>query len=96
MIATKENNTKAPCLTTSGLAPSSKNSCSSNINNLNNRIQHKFSSAHSCSLNSTMLFRNNHLSQPVVSSGINFTNSINTSSKSLQPKAGLGIILHLR
>lgn len=93
MISTAEATLKSPNVTSNSSAPSNSTT-SSNLNNLNNRI--KFSSAHSGSLNSTILFRNNHLSQPVVSHGINFTNSINTSSKSLQPKAGLGIILHLR
>lgn len=84
-------------------ATQSSNFCTSNLNNLNRRAHYyKFSTAHSHSINSTILFKNNHLN-PSVSlvpngnlSNINFVNSINTSSKTLHPRAGLGIYYHLK
>jgi len=75
------------------------NSCTSNINSLNDRIQYKFTTtAHNCSLNSTILFKNNHLRLPIhsMSNGVNFVNNINTVSKSIQPRFGLNVYLHLR
>lgn len=74
--------------------PITSNSCTSNLNNLNNRIQYRFSTAHNFSLNSTILFKNNHMSQPMMTN--NFVNSINTASKSIQPRAGLRVYLHLK
>ena len=81
-----------------------KNSCTSNLNNLSNRVKLASRAAHSCSLNSTILFKNNHLSQHssnLMTSGFNFDTSqqnfkcLNTSSKVLH-RPGLGIYLHLK
>lgn len=72
------------------------------LNNLN-RIQGKFGSqlAHNYSINSTQLFKNNHVNQPTKLyygnfSNMNLVNNINTSSKSLQPKVGLNVFYHLK
>lgn len=81
-----------------------KNSCTSNLNNLSNRVKLASRAAHSCSLNSTIFFKNNHLSQHssnLMTSGFNFDTSqqnfkcLNTSSKVLH-RPGLGIYLHLK
>lgn len=58
----------------------------SNLGNITNR-------AHNCSLSNFTLFKNNGLGQPGMS---NMSNGINTSSKSVQPRMGLNIYLHLR
>lgn len=72
------------------------------LNNLN-RIQGKFGSqlAHNYSINSTQLFKNNHVNQPNKLyygnfSNMNLVNNINTSSKSLQPRVGLNVFYHLK
>ncbi len=58
-------------------------------------------SRYKLSPNSIVLFKNTNClgARPVtdcMSNGVNFVNSINTSSKSLQPRLGLNIYLHLR
>ncbi len=64
-------------------------------NNLPNANKTHF--GYKLSSNSITLFKNtNCLGSSCTTNGINFVNTINTSSKSLQPRLGMNIYVHLR
>ncbi len=109
IIEQKSETTKNSTSVIKNVSLANNNLNASHISNLNNRIKALTSRAYACPINSTIVFRSNHIVQHqtslMASNGFNFNldaatqqnfKCLNTSSKSVQPKPGLGIYLHFK